>query len=495
MAISQLTSRAQLGIEAPTVRVETHLGPGLPGFNIVGLPETAVKESRDRVRSAIVNSGFRFPEGRLTVNLAPADLPKHGGRFDLPIALGILIASRQLPQRPDGEELIGELALSGELRPVTGVLPASLACARGESGRLIVPQANAAEAALCRATEVRAADCLLDVCAHWKGERMLAQVLPAETPAAPRVRGPCLSQVRGQWQGRRALEIAASGGHSLLLCGPPGSGKSMLASRLPSLLPALDEQQALEVAAVHSLHRPRPAARFRLPPFRSPHHTASAVALVGGGNQPRPGEISLAHHGVLFLDELPEFDRRVLDVLREPLETGEVHISRAARQAVFPARFQLVVAMNPCPCGWLGDPARGCGYDCEKARRYQARVSGPFMDRIDLQLELPPVKPSELMALEGGETSDTVRERVLAARERQYRRQGCLNRDLSVDDLKPVIDVHRTWLVKAMETLGVSARSLHRIARVARTLADMEDASEVAAAHLQEALGYRIGHA
>jgi magnesium chelatase family protein len=491
MAISQLFSRAQLGVQAPSVRVETHLGPGLPAFTIVGLPEAAVRESRDRVRSAIVNAGFPFPQTRITVNLAPADLPKEGGRFDLPIALGILMASGQLPgNATDGIECLGELALSGELRAVMGVLPAALACGR-DGRRLLLPADNAAEAALCRTTRVTGASSLLAACAHLKGITPLADTRAEPTPALT-PHGPCLSEVRGQGQARRALEIAASGGHSLLLCGPPGSGKSMLASRLPGLLPPLDEQQALDVAAVHSLHRPRPLSDFRLPPFRGPHHTASAVALVGGGSRPRPGEISMAHHGVLFLDEIPEFDRRVLEVLREPLESGEVSIARAARQTTFPARFQLVAAMNPCPCGYFGDPQRSCGYSCEKARRYQARLSGPLLDRIDLHLEVAAVKPEELMSLSAGEPSAMVRARVLLAREQQRARQGKLNHLLGVGELEPMLKEHGHWLGDAMQRLGLSARALHRTLRVARTLADMEGSDTVSTAHLGEALSYRL---
>mgnify|MGYP005749643857 CR=1 FL=1 len=491
MAISQLFSRAQFGIEAPPVRVETHLGPGLPAFTIVGLPATAVRESRDRVRSAIVNAGFPFPQTRITVNLAPADLPKDGGRFDLPIALGILVASGQLPARAlEGFECLGELALNGDLRGVTGVLPAALACGRA-GHRLLLPADNAAEASLCRGTPLFGATSLTQACAHLKGSEPLAPLAAPATPA-PDPAAPCLSDVRGQAQARRALEIAASGGHSLLLCGPPGSGKSMLASRLPGLLPPLAEQQALDVAAIHSLQRPRPTQHFHLPPFRSPHHTASAVALVGGGGHPRPGEISLAHHGVLFLDELPEFDRRVLEVLREPLETGEVSIARAARQATFPACFQLVAAMNPCPCGYFGDPQRSCGYSCEKARRYQGRLSGPLLDRIDLHLEVQAVKPDELLVQAAGEPSVRVRERVRAARQRQLQRQGKLNQQLGVRDLEPLLAAHGPWLTDVMARIGLSARALHRALRVARTLADMAGEDTVSRDHLSEAMSYRL---
>jgi magnesium chelatase family protein len=491
MAISQVFSRAQLGIQAPSVRVETHLGPGLPAFTIVGLPAAAVRESRDRVRSAIVNAGFPFPQTRITVNLAPADLPKDGGRFDLPIALGILIASGELPGKAiGGLECIGELALTGALRGVVGVLPAALACA--QSGRtLLLPEENAEEASLCRTASVLGADGLQAACAHLKGVTPLSPASPPAMPAANSI-GPCLSEVRGQAQARRALEIAASGGHSLLLCGPPGSGKSLLASRLPGLLPPLEEQQALDVAAIHSLHRPRPPVQFYLPPFRGPHHTASAIAMVGGGNYPRPGEISMAHHGVLFLDEIPEFDRRVLEVLREPLETGEVSIARAARQTTFPARFQLVAAMNPCPCGYFGDPQRSCGYSCEKARRYQAKLSGPLLDRIDLHLEVAAVKPDELVSLQPGEASGPVRERVRLTRQRQLSRQGKLNQHLSSSELQPIVATHGIWLSDAMQRMALSARSLHRTLRVARTLADMQQHSEVSTAHLAEALSYRL---
>ncbi|MCC1497373.1 YifB family Mg chelatase-like AAA ATPase [Alcanivorax sp. 1008] len=491
MAISQVFSRAQLGIQAPSVRVETHLGPGLPAFTIVGLPATAVRESRDRVRSAIVNAGFPFPQTRITVNLAPADLPKDGGRFDLPIALGILIASGEVSGKTiDGLECIGELALDGALRGVMGVLPAALACAR--AGRtLLLPADNAEEASLCRGASVLGANGLQAACAHLKGITPLSPASPPAMPAADSA-GPCLSDVRGQPQARRALEIAASGGHSLLLCGPPGSGKSLLASRLPGLLPPLDEQQALDVAAIHSLHRPRPPAQFYLPPFRGPHHTASAIAMVGGGSYPRPGEISMAHHGVLFLDEIPEFDRRVLEVLREPLETGEVSIARAARQTTFPACFQLVAAMNPCPCGYFGDPQRSCGYSCEKARRYQSKLSGPLLDRIDLHLEVAAVKPDELVSLDQGEASGPVRERVRATRQRQLSRQEKLNQHLSSSELQPIVAAHGAWLSDAMQRMTLSARSLHRTLRVARTLADMQEETQVSTAHLAEALSYRL---
>lgn len=491
MGISALYSRAQHGMDAPQVRVETHLGPGLPGFTIVGLPETAVRESRDRVRSALVNSGFQFPQQRLTVNLAPADLPKSGGRFDLAIALGILVASGQLPPRESNEEFIGELALDGVIRPVRGVLCAALACADA-GNNLVVADANAHEASLCRHTQVFAAHDLLQVCAHWRQhERLpLVQAQMSLPPAQGHVH--CLSQVRGQLQARRALEVAASGGHSLLLIGPPGSGKSMLASRLPGLLPALSEQQALEVAAVHSLHRHRTQTAFFQPPYRAPHHTASAVALVGGGNVPRPGEISLAHHGVLFLDELPEFERRVLEALREPLETGRVHIARANHNTTFPACFQLVAAMNPCPCGYLGDPNKGCGYQCEKARRYQGRISGPLRDRMDVQIEVQNVSSAQLLTDTPMETSAEVRARVITARARQAARQGKLNCQLDPEELKTILTPHRHWLAPLLERLDISARATHRVVRVARTLADMEGAAEVGAEHLREALAFRI---
>lgn len=489
MSVSHLVSRAGVGVDAPEVLVETHLSPGLPGVNIVGLPEAAVRESRDRVRSAIANSGFEFPQRRITINLAPADLPKHGSRFDLAIALGILHASKQLGTiDPSALEFCGELALDGSLRPVIGILPVALGSLR--SGRqLICASANAEEASISGA-ELLPAPSLLAVCQHLTGQQRLSAV-DMTPPVAAASTSLCLSQVRGQLQAKRALEIAAAGRHSLLFCGSPGSGKSMLAQRLPGLLPPLDQAQALAVASLYSLTRARPLHDFYLPPFRHPHHSASAIALVGGGSNPRPGEVSLAHQGVLFLDELPEFDRRVLEGLREPMETGEVCISRAARQAHFPADFQLVAAMNPCPCGYLGDAEKGCGYFCEKARRYQQKLSGPLLDRIDLHVDVPAIKADELLAQPEGESSTCVQARVLAARNRQLVRQGCLNSQLDGKRLQQELGELNVWLAQVVERLRLSARAVHRSIRVARTLADLAGEEHVTQAHLKEALGFR----
>lgn len=496
MRLAIVNTRASRGIDAPPVRVETHLGGGLPSVSMVGLPETAVRESKDRVRSALLTSKFEFPVGRVTINLSPADLPKEGGRFDLPIAIGILAASGQIPAKAlEGREFLGELALSGELRAVRGVLPAAMASAR-DGRELIVPQGNADEAALPSGARVIRAAHLLDVCQYLTGTLQLphhrAPAFSAGGNAAPD-----LADVRGQALARRALEIAAAGAHSLLMIGPPGSGKTMLASRLPGILPPLLMNEALETAAVRSLRGPIPAALLAGErPFRSPHHSASSTALVGGGAVPRPGEISLAHHGVLFMDELPEFDRRTLEVLREPMESGEVHLTRAAGQIAFPARFQLVAAMNPCPCGYLGDPHRGCGYTCERAERYRARVSGPLLDRIDLHVEVAAVPPGLLAAHAGtpAESSAQVRRRVVAARQIQQGRQGCSNAELAGKSLAEHAALRATdqaFLVDALEKLRLSARATDRVLRVARTVADLHGEERVAREHLLEALGYR----
>jgi len=495
MAVAVVRSRALAGVQAPVVTVEVHLAGGLPGVRLVGLPEAEVREARDRVRAALQNAQFEFPARKVTVNLAPADLPKESGRFDLPIALGILAATGQIPAAAlDPYEFAGELALPGELRAIRGAL-AMVLSARRDGRAFVLTAASAAEASLVRDATVYPAKSLLAVCAHVTGRERLPTMTAA--PSVPSETGPDLSDVRGQAQAKRALEIAAAGRHSVLFIGPPGTGKSMLAQRLPSLLPPLAEDEALEAAALASLAGRFTPERWRERPYRAPHHTASAVALVGGGSNPRPGEISLAHHGVLFLDELPEWDRRVLEVLREPLESGVINISRAARQNSYPAQFQLVAAMNPCPCGWLGHASGRCGCGADQVARYRGRVSGPLIDRLDLAIEVPSVSADALAmsnARPAGESSAQVRARVVAADALQHNRQEKPNARLTV----PEVAAHcrpepaaETLLAKAMTRMSLSARAYHRIVKVARTIADLAGSATITMPHMAEAIQLR----
>ncbi len=503
MSLAVLYSRALSGMDAPEVVVEVHLANGLPQFAIVGLPEAEVKESKDRVRAAILTAQFEFPAKRITVNLAPADLPKESGRYDLPIALGILAASGQIPTEPLAHyEIAGELALTGELRPIRGALAMTyhmvqnqIADHKNKTKRaFILPNMSAQEASLVKDAIIYPANTLLDVCVHLSGQAPLNQY--QSSVQAQSIIYLDFNEVKGQLQAKRALEIAAAGGHSVLMSGPPGTGKSMLATRFAGILPSMTEQEALESAAIQSLNGAYKLENWKRRPYRSPHHTASGVALVGGGGIPRPGEISLAHHGVLFLDELPEFERKVLEVLREPLESGKITISRAARQADFPASFQLLAAMNPCPCGYLGHFNNKCRCTPDNVARYKAKISGPLLDRIDMHIEVPALKQDEMTSATNAENSDAIRARVEKARELQLKRQGKANfalGSLEIDEFCQPDDAGLTLLKTAISRLNLSARAYHRILKVARTIADVAGEPAIKPNHIAEAVQYRRG--
>ena len=494
--LAVVASRAQFGMDAVKVDVEVHLANGLPAFNVVGMPETAVKESKDRVRSAIISSRFEFPARRITVNLAPADVPKVGGRFDLPIALGILIASGQIQVSDlNNYEIIGELGLTGEVKAVSACLPTAMACQKVQR-QLMLPFISSQEAAFVDGLVIVAVKSLLEAAAHLSGQSQL-DFIHEDSEPEPQINTLCLSEVKGQFQAKRALEIAACGGHHLLMSGPPGCGKTMLAQRFNSILPKLNQDQALQTASIYSVSSLGfDVANWGCRPQRSPHHSASGVALIGGGSKPQPGEISLAHNGVLFLDELPEFSRHVLDQLREPIEAGYINIVRASGRVTFLSEFQLLAAMNLCKCGYAGDTSQPERCQCSVAsiETYRNKISGPLLDRIDLQVNLSRLPIFELQNLPKGETSAQIAKRVFQTQQRQYRRQGCLNAKLSSEQIEQICEIDneiKALLIRAEQRFNLSARAYMRVLKTARTIADLQAEDSLQSGHVMEALNFR----